>query len=987
MADAPVEPIYRTDALIAEDIEAYLDRHQTKTLLRFITCGSVDDGKSTLIGRLLYDSKMIFEDQLAALEADSKRVGTQGQEIDFALLVDGLAAEREQGITIDVAYRFFATEKRKFIVADTPGHEQYTRNMVTGASTADLAVILIDARKGVLTQTRRHSYLAHLIGIRHLVLAVNKMDLVGYDKATFDAIVADYGAFAASIGIDDFVAMPISGFKGDNITSLSPNTPWYAGPTLVEHLETVEVDNVAEQARPFRMPVQWVNRPNLDFRGFSGLIASGTVKPGDAVRVLPSGKTSTVGRIVASGGDLDQAVAGQSVTLTLADEIDCSRGDVIAIADNPPQTSDQFEATLVWLNDDALHVGRAYWLKLGTRTVSATVTEPKYKVNVNTLEHLAAKQRKRQRAATCENPDLPEGVRAISLAALEHARASLSAFRRYASRAGMAAARYQSIYALQRAQRSRECMAEASLLHGEIAHSEYTHLRGWLAIQQASCTGQGGEIERSREYSREALKIAKGAALDSLALRALNALVSAENEAAHHEGVWNSGREALAIFWSGYHPPSRALNLYMDLMFWGEETANWHTAVSIGREAAWAAQQMHDPLGEAITRHRLARAEYMARNVARSSAELLQANRLFDSLESTPADRVYRMDSEIDLAALEAERGEAAAARRRLEAVRGDLAHTQSYVMPLHFYRALGHVEVLEGRLEQAEASLRQAIGIAEKARSSLANETERHIWGRESGKAARALVRVKLRQGRQLDALAEWEQVQSSWRAGRASTMEIREGLAGAQPSSRIAYAVYEDGIQIWWSRRGVAGWQSHWVDLPRERLRRAAQRFYDACSNPRSDLAALRRDAQELYRWLVEPAAAVLEDEQLYIVTDRELALIPFAALVDAQGRWLAEKTAVVFAMNLRSAEMNAGALPKDWSKLHALIVAPSVPAGLASEFPPLPDAVAEAEMVAGYFPRHTLLVGREATLENVLRALPSAEIFHFAGHAPPS
>ena len=597
--------------------------------------------------------------------------------------------------------------------------------------------------------------------------------------------------------------------------------------------------------------------------------------------------------------------------------------------------------------------------------------------------------------ADAQRADLSGALRELGLAAasnqegkydaaLEHARASLSAFRRYASRAGMAAARYQSIYALQRAQRSRECMAEASLLHGEIAHSEYTHLRGWLAIQQASCTGQGGEIERSREYSREALKIAKGAALDSLALRALNALVSAENEAAHHEGVWNSGREALAIFWSGYHPPSRALNLYMDLMFWGEETANWHTAVSIGREAAWAAQQMHDPLGEAITRHRLARAEYMARNVARSSAELLQANRLFDSLESTPADRVYRMDAEIDLAALEAERGEAAAARRRLEAVRGDLAHTQSYVMPLHFYRALGHVEVLEGRLEQAEASLRQAIGIAEKARSSLANETERHIWGRESGKAARALVRVKLRQGRQLDALAEWEQVQSSWRAGRASTMEIREGLAGAQPSSRIAYAVYEDGIQIWWSRRGVAGWQSHWVDLPRERLRRAAQRFYDACSNPRSDLAALRRDAQELYRWLVEPAAAVLEDEQLYIVTDRELALIPFAALVDAQGRWLAEKTAVVFAMNLRSAEMNAGALPKDWSKLHALIVAPSVPAGLASEFPPLPDAVAEAEMVAGYFPRHTLLVGREATLENVLRALPSAEIFHFAGHA---
>jgi bifunctional enzyme CysN/CysC len=391
MADAPTAPIYRTDALIAEDIEAYLEAHQTKTLLRFITCGSVDDGKSTLIGRLLYDSKMIFEDQLAALEADSKRVGTQGQEIDFALLVDGLAAEREQGITIDVAYRFFATEKRKFIVADTPGHEQYTRNMVTGASTADLAVILIDARKGVLTQTRRHSYLAHLIGIRHVVLAVNKMDLVDYDRLRFDHIVDDYRCFAASIGIDGFVAMPISGFKGDNITTLSPHTPWYTGPTLVEHLETVEVDNTADQAKPFRMPVQWVNRPNLDFRGFSGLVATGSVKPGDPVRVLPSGKTSTVSRIVSFDGDLDQAVAGQAVTLTLADEIDCSRGDVIAAADSPPQVADQFEATIVWMADDAMIPGRAYWLKLGTQTVSATVQPPKYQVNVNTMEHLAAK--------------------------------------------------------------------------------------------------------------------------------------------------------------------------------------------------------------------------------------------------------------------------------------------------------------------------------------------------------------------------------------------------------------------------------------------------------------------------------------------------------------------------------------------------------------------------------------------------------------------
>jgi bifunctional enzyme CysN/CysC len=389
------DPVYKTDALIAEDIDAYLAQHQNKTLLRFITCGSVDDGKSTLIGRLLYDSKMIFEDQLAALEADSKRVGTQGQEIDFALLVDGLAAEREQGITIDVAYRFFGTEKRKFIVADTPGHEQYTRNMVTGASTADLAVILIDARKGVLTQTRRHSYLAHLIGIRNIVLAVNKMDLVEYNQARFDEIVADYRAFADSIGIASFTAMPISGFKGDNIATRSPNTPWYGGPALIEHLETVELDQTADQAKPFRMPVQWVNRPNLDFRGFSGLIASGTVQPGDAIRVLPSGKTSTVTRIVTISGDLEQAVAGQSVTLTFADEIDCSRGDVIAVAGNPPQAADQFEATIVWMADEEMLPGRPYWLKIGTQTVTATVQQPKYQVNVNDAggsgSHLAAK--------------------------------------------------------------------------------------------------------------------------------------------------------------------------------------------------------------------------------------------------------------------------------------------------------------------------------------------------------------------------------------------------------------------------------------------------------------------------------------------------------------------------------------------------------------------------------------------------------------------
>jgi bifunctional enzyme CysN/CysC len=385
------DTIYKTDDLIAADIDAYLDVHQHKSLLRFITCGSVDDGKSTLIGRLLYDSKMIFEDQLATLEADSKRVGTQGQEIDFALLVDGLAAEREQGITIDVAYRFFATEKRKFIVADCPGHEQYTRNMVTGASTADLAVILIDARKGVLVQTRRHSYLAKLLGIRNIVLAVNKMDLIGYDQAKYDAIVADYTAFATSIGITDFTPMPISGFKGDNITDASANTPWYGGKPLMAHLETVALDNEADQSKPLRMAVQWVNRPNLDFRGFSGQIATGSVKPGDAIRVLPSGKTSTISKIVTLDGDLPEAVAGQSVTLCFADEVDCSRGDVIATADSPPEVADQFEATLVWMADESLIPGRAYWLKLGTQMVSATVQAPKYTVNVNSMEHMAAK--------------------------------------------------------------------------------------------------------------------------------------------------------------------------------------------------------------------------------------------------------------------------------------------------------------------------------------------------------------------------------------------------------------------------------------------------------------------------------------------------------------------------------------------------------------------------------------------------------------------
>ena len=385
------ETSYKTDTLIAEDINAYLKAHQHKSLLRFITCGSVDDGKSTLIGRLLYDSKMIFEDQLEQLESDSKKLGTQGDEIDFALLVDGLAAEREQGITIDVAYRFFATDKRKFIVADTPGHEQYTRNMVTGASTADLAIILIDARKGVLTQTRRHSYLCHLIGIKNIVLAVNKMDLVNYEQETFDQIVEEYKHFATEIGIDKFTALPISGFKGDNITAESKNTPWYQGSPLMHHLETVNLEQVHDDQDAFRMPVQWVNRPNLDFRGFCGKIASGQVRPGDEVRILPSGKTSHIDRIVTQDGDLDIAQKDQSVTLTLRDEVDCSRGQIITAAKEPLEVADQFETTLIWMEEEALTPGRAYYLKVGAQTVSATVAEPKYQINVNTLDHSAAK--------------------------------------------------------------------------------------------------------------------------------------------------------------------------------------------------------------------------------------------------------------------------------------------------------------------------------------------------------------------------------------------------------------------------------------------------------------------------------------------------------------------------------------------------------------------------------------------------------------------
>jgi bifunctional enzyme CysN/CysC len=386
--------------LIASDIDAYLLSHQHKSLLRFITCGSVDDGKSTLIGRLLYESKMIFDDQLTALDADSKRVGTRGGELDFALLVDGLAAEREQGITIDVAYRFFSTDRRKFIVADTPGHEQYTRNMVTGASSADAAVILIDARKGILTQTRRHSFLVSLLGIRQIVLAINKMDLVGYQQERFEAIDREYREFARRIDLTRITAIPISAVYGDNVIEAGTNMPWYGGPTLMQHLETMELED-ASATLPFRMPVQWVNRPSLDFRGFAGRIEGGTIHPGDPVRILPSGQITRVARIVTASGDLQDAVAGQSVTLTLADEVDVSRGDVVAGADSPPEVADQFDAMLVGL-DGAVLPGRSYSMKIGAKIVKATINPLKYKLNVNTLEHLAAERLELNDIGACE---------------------------------------------------------------------------------------------------------------------------------------------------------------------------------------------------------------------------------------------------------------------------------------------------------------------------------------------------------------------------------------------------------------------------------------------------------------------------------------------------------------------------------------------------------------------------------------------------------
>jgi len=378
--------------LIARDIDQYLHRHEHKGLVRFITCGSVDDGKSTLIGRLLYESKMLFEDQVTAVEADSKKWGTQGGDIDFALLVDGLAAEREQGITIDVAYRFFSTDRRKFIVADTPGHAQYTRNMITGASTADVAVILVDARKGLLTQTRRHSYLVSLIGIRKVILAVNKMDLVDYSERVFRDIETQYREFAEMIALEDVTAIPLSALRGDSIVQPSHHMPWYLGPTLLALLETIELDEAHLQARPLRLPVQWVNRPNHEFRGFCGTVLSGLIRVGERIRVQPSGRESRVAGIITASGEQPMAVSGRSITVTLEDEIDISRGDVISAAAAPAEVADQFQTTIVWMDDEPMLPGRSYLLKLGSRTVSAVIGEPKYKINVNTMEHLAARR-------------------------------------------------------------------------------------------------------------------------------------------------------------------------------------------------------------------------------------------------------------------------------------------------------------------------------------------------------------------------------------------------------------------------------------------------------------------------------------------------------------------------------------------------------------------------------------------------------------------
>jgi bifunctional enzyme CysN/CysC len=372
-------------------VDAYVDTQSKLDLLRFITCGSVDDGKSTLIGRMLYEAQMIFEDQVTTLQSDSKKVGTQGADIDFALLVDGLAAEREQGITIDVAYRFFNTDRRKFIVADTPGHEQYTRNMVTGASTADVAIILIDASQGVLTQTRRHSFIASLLGIEHVVLAVNKMDLVAYSQDRFNTICEEYEALRKHLAFKSITPIPLSALKGDNVIERSGTMGWYQGPTLLGFLETVDIRDRLNQ-HAFRFPVQWVNRPNADFRGFSGTVVAGSIKPGDEIRALPSGQMATIDRVILSTNDLDQAVTDQAVTLTLDREIDLSRGDLIVAADAPCEVSDQFEAELVWMDNEPGYVGRRYSFQLGTSQANASLTDIKFKYDVNTFEQLSGRE-------------------------------------------------------------------------------------------------------------------------------------------------------------------------------------------------------------------------------------------------------------------------------------------------------------------------------------------------------------------------------------------------------------------------------------------------------------------------------------------------------------------------------------------------------------------------------------------------------------------
>jgi len=390
-------------------LQNFLAAQEAKGFLRFLTCGSVDDGKSTLIGRLLFDTKLLFEDQLATLRSDTRKHGTTGEEeFDLALLVDGLQAEREQGITIDVAYRFFTTEKRKFIVADTPGHEQYTRNMATGASNSDLAIILVDARNGVMTQTRRHSFITSLVGIKHVVLAVNKIDLADFSETRFDEIVAEYETFASQLGFESLIAIPLSARYGDNVMTPSANMPWYKGPTLLNYLETVEIDTEIDD-RPFRLPVQWVNRPNLDFRGFSGTVASGTIKPGDPVVVAKSGQASSVRGIVTADGPLESAAPGDAITLTLEDEIDISRGDLIVTPDARPDVADQFAASLIWMGEDPLFPGRPYLLKSGAKTVTATVTELKHKIDVNTFEHIAGKTVELNEVALC-NVSLSEPI-------------------------------------------------------------------------------------------------------------------------------------------------------------------------------------------------------------------------------------------------------------------------------------------------------------------------------------------------------------------------------------------------------------------------------------------------------------------------------------------------------------------------------------------------------------------------------------------------